>query len=298
MWRGEGPVTQGMLDWPIYELLQRVAREQRTTTYGDIAPLAGLDMESPADRDRMRELLGKISTYEHQNKRPMLTAVVVHKQDGRPGDGFFELARHLGLMAKGGDREEFFVRELDRVHKHWKLEGQGGTAGMGRVKEGRGAFLPNAAEHYVVAELLRRDILADRTPRNFPDFDVLATAGHRAANIRVKVRSEEAKDWTWQARADRTVFRDLAEEGDFTVLVHLEGRDVPARYWVVPTAELDRKLREGFAAWVNTPGQKGPHDPSSKMRRFPTNDEERRWLEPFAGRWDLILAALGRGKRG
>ncbi len=230
MSRGEGPVTEGMLHRPIYEALMRVAREQRTTTYSDIATLAAHDMEKPTHRDMMRGILGKISTYEHQNRRPMLTAVVVHKQDSRPGDGFFELAQHLGLMAKGGDREEFFVRELDRVHKYWKLATKGGRTEMGRVKEGRGPFLANAAEHYVVAELLRRDILADRTTRNFPDFDVLASAGHRAANIRVKVRSEEAKDWTWQARADRTVFRDLAEEGDFTVLVHLEGRAAPPRY--------------------------------------------------------------------
>lgn len=119
MWRREGPVTEGMLHRPIYEVLKRVAREQRLTTYSDIAPLAALDMENPAHRDAMREILGKISTYEHQNGRPMLTAVVVHKQDGRPGDGFFELAQHLGLMAKGGDREGFFVRELARVHQHW-----------------------------------------------------------------------------------------------------------------------------------------------------------------------------------
>lgn len=121
MWRGEGLVTEGMLHRPIYEVLKRVAREQRTTTYSDIAPLAALDMENPAHRDTIREILGKISTYERQNGRPMLTAVVVHKQDSRPGDGFFELAQHLGLMRRGGDREEFFVRELGRVHKYWKL---------------------------------------------------------------------------------------------------------------------------------------------------------------------------------
>lgn len=31
---------------------------------------------------------------------------------------------------------------------------------MGRVKEGRGTFLGNAGEHFVVAELLRREVIA------------------------------------------------------------------------------------------------------------------------------------------
>jgi hypothetical protein len=32
------------------------------------------------------------------------------------------------------------------------------------------------------------------------------------------------------------------------------------------------------------------------MRRFPANKEERQWLEQFAGRWELVLAALGKGE--
>lgn len=127
MWRGEGPVTEGMLNGAIYERLIQVAREQRTTTYSEIQHLAGLDMESPADRNTMREILGKISTYEHQNGQPMLTAVVVHKQDSMPGDGFFELAHHLGLMVKGEDRLAFFARELTRVLQAWKPEKPGAS---------------------------------------------------------------------------------------------------------------------------------------------------------------------------
>lgn len=115
MWRGKGPVTEDMLHPSIYETLKRVAREQRTTTYSEIQHLAGLDMESPADRNTMREILGKISTFEHQNKRPMLTAVVIRKEDNIPGDGFFELARHLGVMRRGEDPLAFFAAELTRV---------------------------------------------------------------------------------------------------------------------------------------------------------------------------------------
>ena len=120
MWRAMEPVTEAMLCKPIYEELKRVARRQQMTRYSDIAPLAGLDMDSPADREEMRKILGKISTYEHQNGRPMLTAVVVHKHDNIPGEGFFELARHLGLLTGGDDELAFFCHEVGRVHAAWK----------------------------------------------------------------------------------------------------------------------------------------------------------------------------------
>ena len=110
-------VNQG-LHQAIYEKLLSVAKTKDITTYGQIAPLAGLDMESPADRDEIGRLLGEISTFEHQHNRPMLSAVVVHKDDKTPGHGFFELARSLGLYV-GGDDDAFFVRELRRAHDYW-----------------------------------------------------------------------------------------------------------------------------------------------------------------------------------
>jgi hypothetical protein len=101
--------------------LIEVAREERTVTYHEIAPLAHLDMENPADRDRIRLLLNEISAWEMHNGRPMLTAVVVHQRDGLPGDGFFTCARNSGVQ-KDLDNVEFFVEELWRVHEYWNKE--------------------------------------------------------------------------------------------------------------------------------------------------------------------------------
>ena len=120
MWKDDSPVTEDMLHTPIYETLKNFAKQEQTTTYSEIAPLAGLDMENPADRDQIRQILGKISTYEHQHGRPMLTAIVVHKQDNIPGPGFFELAQHLGLYRNNQDKLVFFCNEVTRVHAAWK----------------------------------------------------------------------------------------------------------------------------------------------------------------------------------
>src|SRR5690242_6835629 len=122
MWRGKTAVTIDMLNQPIYEKLKLVAISQEMTTYSEIAPLACLDMENPSDREQIRQVLGKISTYEHQHGRPLLTAIVVHKQDNIPGPGFFELARHLGLHSDRDDNLAFFCREVARVHDWWKAK--------------------------------------------------------------------------------------------------------------------------------------------------------------------------------
>lgn len=103
----------------IYAELKRVAKEQRYTTYSDIAPLAKLDMEEPADRVEIGQLLDEISRFEHSQGRPMLSATVIHRDDNIPGQGFFKLARQLGLY-RGGDEFMFFIDELKRVHAYWE----------------------------------------------------------------------------------------------------------------------------------------------------------------------------------
>ena len=102
----------------LYDTLRKVARQQKTTHYEDIAPMLGLKMGDPADRVRIGQILGEISKQEHDAGRPMLSAVVTRKGDERPGPGFFDLAQELGLVG-AMDSETFFIRELKRVHRYW-----------------------------------------------------------------------------------------------------------------------------------------------------------------------------------
>jgi len=103
----------------IYERLVFVARHEDVVRYTNIAPLAGLNMDSEPDGVRIGELLGEISTSEHQQGRPLLSAVVIHRENNIPGPGFFRLARELGLY-HGGDDFRFFIQELRRVHDYWR----------------------------------------------------------------------------------------------------------------------------------------------------------------------------------
>ena len=65
------------------------------------------------------KMLGEISTDEDAADRGLLTAVVVRKEDGRPGRGFFDkLARDRGRVFPDSEagRDRFWVEELERVY--------------------------------------------------------------------------------------------------------------------------------------------------------------------------------------
>jgi hypothetical protein len=105
----------------VYQKLQDVARCGSYTTYSDIAPLAGLDMGNPADRETMSRLLEEIARVEQVAGRPMLTAVVIHRADNIPGEGFFTIAEEFGRF-DGGDKLPFWIISLNEVHDYWRAK--------------------------------------------------------------------------------------------------------------------------------------------------------------------------------
>jgi len=71
--------------------------------------------------EELGQLLGEISEDEAQRKRPMLSAVAVRKS-GKPGSGFFKLARSLGKLESNSkeEQERFWQREKEAVCKTWE----------------------------------------------------------------------------------------------------------------------------------------------------------------------------------
>jgi hypothetical protein len=106
----------------IYKKLQDVARNKQLITYHEIAPMANLNMELQKDRTEIGRILEGISRYEHDNGRPMLSAVVVHSHDQQPGTGFYNLARDLGLLHSSSEDKKliFFSTELKKVYETWE----------------------------------------------------------------------------------------------------------------------------------------------------------------------------------
>jgi len=66
-------------------------------------------------------ITGEINEYEHRHGRPMLSAVVVTKDTGMPGGGFFVLASSLGKFNGDSEQEKrtFLESELEEVYNTW-----------------------------------------------------------------------------------------------------------------------------------------------------------------------------------
>lgn len=102
----------------LYEQLRRVAKCESVTYYSDVAPLVGLNMDLQEDRNRIGDILDRISSTEHRAGRPLLSAVVIRSDKNMPGRGFFKLARRLCLHGADDDFR-YWLRELRQVHDYW-----------------------------------------------------------------------------------------------------------------------------------------------------------------------------------
>jgi hypothetical protein len=139
----------------------------------------------------------------------------------------------------------------------------------GRIKAGEGSLIGNAGEHYVMAELLKRGIVAALAPRNAPGFDILATRREQTVRVRVKTKSEDYDAWQWNAKDDGSIFKNLSKRHDFTVMVNLTQDTRDLRFYIMPTNTLDRWLKRDFKRWVKTPGAKGQkRDEKNKKRNI------------------------------
>lgn len=97
-------------------LVQR-AKLRAMIPYSELVALVPSVDFTPHDR-RLFAILGQVSIEEHQQGRPLLSVLVVHKTgDMQPGEGFFELAESLGRDTK--DVLKAWIAEVQKVYQHW-----------------------------------------------------------------------------------------------------------------------------------------------------------------------------------
>ncbi len=99
--------------------LVRAAQYRGTTTYQDIAVIMGLPTSGNLMGRETGYILGEICEDEVIAGRPMLSSVAV-SVNGKPGPGFFTLARDLGLLQSGEDQTDFWKRQRDDAYQAWK----------------------------------------------------------------------------------------------------------------------------------------------------------------------------------
>lgn len=158
----------------------------------------------------------------------------------------------------------------------------------GRIKSGEGTLIGNAGEHYVMAELLKRGIIAALAPRNSPAFDILATNPKKTVRIRVKTKSAEYTDWQYVIKKDGSIFRYLQQEGDFTVLVNLSKDIKDMEFFILPTLLLNKWLEEDFERWFSSPPKRGKPHAADNPKRHLIYGHFKEELSKYRNNWDIL----------
>jgi hypothetical protein len=114
---GYSPETWQAAKDEIRAVLVECARYPRTIAYSELVQkVRAIDLQ--AHDPRLDELLGQISIEENAQGRGMLSVLVVHKTgDMRPGRGFYDCARKIGLDTSDEDR--LWVDQFNKVHSSW-----------------------------------------------------------------------------------------------------------------------------------------------------------------------------------
>lgn len=107
----------------VYSELIVAARRRGTVTYQELAHVVGLPLVGNYMGSRIGNLLGAVSQNEFNRGRPMLSAVAV-TSNGNPGDGFFTLAKELGLL-ESADKETqraFWLSQKQQLYRIWQQQ--------------------------------------------------------------------------------------------------------------------------------------------------------------------------------
>lgn len=109
------------------DYLVEVAKSRGLTNYTDLSAelvnrtgYARFDYNLDRDQAAIGALLGEVTDGTLDDAGAMLSALVVQKATGDPGEGFYRFARKLGLLRPGVEKFEFFQAQVALVHEKYK----------------------------------------------------------------------------------------------------------------------------------------------------------------------------------
>jgi hypothetical protein len=114
------------------EILAAWARRSHVGTYGAfVNELGMLDWsEGPYQNhgQQVGKLLGDASVEEWLEDRPLLSALVISQEEGKPGSGFDGLCEELLDLVIGDSQDaslRVWTEEVRRCHDYWSKSGTG-----------------------------------------------------------------------------------------------------------------------------------------------------------------------------
>lgn len=96
-------------------VLEEVAKAERSPIFYSELNRKITSIRFEPDGHDFHGLLGQLSEESDEEGKGMISALVVHKEDRRPGKGFFTLAKTLGRDVS--DADKCWSDELKRVYR-------------------------------------------------------------------------------------------------------------------------------------------------------------------------------------
>ena len=136
-----------------------------------------------------------------------------------------------------------------------------------------------AGEYFVAGELSRRGYMASITLRNNDSIDIHASnlANNKIFGVQVKTSQYLTKQWPVGQKAENNFSDNL-----YYIFVAFKELNFRPDYYIVPSKDVAKHVKDGHAKWLATPGKNGQSHKDNSMRQF--SDKEGKYLE----RWDLL----------
>jgi hypothetical protein len=157
------------------------------------------------------------------------------------------------------------------------------------------SLLGAAAEHYVMCQLLRRNMIAALAPVGVRDADIIVSNGSGTAfsAVQVKARREVGTDGGWHMKSKHET---IVRPSLFYCFVDFgKTLDDRPKSWVIPSEIVAKVLIETHQAWLAQPGRGGRDHQPTDMRRFlpdfgkrNTHLYPRGWLDQYQDEWRMI----------
>jgi hypothetical protein len=153
-----------------------------------------------------------------------------------------------------------------------------------------------AGEHYVMSQLLRRNMIAALAPAGVPNADIVVTdkLGDRLCAVQVKVRRDIGADGGWHMGQKH---EEIRSPNLFYCFVDF-GKSLTdqPRTWIVPSEVVATFVQTTHKDWLSTPGARGQERNDSSLRRFrpsyePLAEYKLGWLNPYFENWESLEAA-------
>jgi hypothetical protein len=221
----------------VRDYLIQKAFDAKTVTYQEVSDSCDLGLkmtDGDFPRAELGRILAEIGKFEFNNKRPILSSIVLKSKESIAGNGFFNLCEQLGIgSAKKLKAEDFHITQINESFSFWKenlhiVELQKQDSLPFFTKEDLGYFKECAGKKYRKNDDNSKQIGAKLKKSVYKKTEFWANsikvAGYTVKHDRLWQISGSFKKYTW-ARVFKPGDKD--KHIFFTVGIGINGKDKP-----------------------------------------------------------------------